>query len=174
MGNGDPLTCFGVYLFDDGIVIEFRARLLERDVSLWGLCYLYDCNIDKPRYKSMRTIKYAIYGFVSWIGMGFSNSNNQSRLPFRLACVVWSLFALVMVNLYSSTLTAHITARKMSTPPTGSLQVVEEGVLSYIALNDSYSREFLLVSWKTGLPYCLMLYSFNHKYYFVWLTNWRE
>jgi hypothetical protein len=50
-----------------------------------------------------------------------------------------------MVNVYSGTLTAHITNRKMSVPPNSSFQVMEQGILSYIAIDDGFGRELILV-----------------------------
>jgi hypothetical protein len=50
-----------------------------------------------------------------------------------------------MVNVYSGTLTAHIMARKMSVPPGDSIEVMEKGVLAYLAFDDGFAREFILV-----------------------------
>jgi len=75
----------------------------------------------------------------------FWQSYGQSKLYFRLTAGAWCLFALVMVNVYSGTLTAHITARKMSVPPGGSIEVMEQGVLSYLVLADGLGREMILV-----------------------------
>jgi hypothetical protein len=78
-------------------------------------------------------------------GSIFWQPNHQSRISFRLTAGVWCLFALVMVNVYSGTLTAHIMARKMSVPPGDSIEVMEKGVLAYLALDDGLGREFILV-----------------------------
>jgi hypothetical protein len=78
-------------------------------------------------------------------GSVFLQPNHQSKLSFRLVAGVWCLFALVMVNVYSGTLTAHITDRKMSIPPGDSFEVMEKGVLAYLAFDDGLGREFILV-----------------------------
>lgn len=72
---------------------------------------------------------------------------NRFRLPFRLTNAVWCLFALVMVNLYSSTLTSHITLRKMNSPPSDSIQVIDDGIFDYLVIGDGYGRELIMV-WK--------------------------
>lgn len=56
--------------------------------------------------------------------------------------------AVIIVNLYSSTLISHITARKMSEPPKGSIQVMDEGIFSYLVYDSGMGRELLLVGWK--------------------------
>lgn len=33
----------------------------------------------------------------------------------------------------------------MSTPPAGSIEVMEEGILSYLVIDDSFGRELILV-----------------------------
>jgi hypothetical protein len=58
---------------------------------------------------------------------------------------VWCLFALVMVNVYSGTLTAHITARKMSVPPENSTEVMEQEILPYLVVTDGLGRDLILV-----------------------------
>jgi hypothetical protein len=78
-------------------------------------------------------------------GSVFWQPNQQSRISFRLTAGVWCLFALVMVNVYSSTLTAHITARKTSIPPVDPIEVMEQGVLAYLAVADGFGRELILV-----------------------------
>jgi hypothetical protein len=75
----------------------------------------------------------------------FWQPNHQSRISFRLTAGAWCLFALVMVNVYSGTLTAHITNRKMSIPPEDSFEVMEQGVLSYLVVADGLGREMILV-----------------------------
>ena len=75
----------------------------------------------------------------------FWRPNEQSRLSFRLTAGVWCLFAFVMVNVYCGTLTAHITNRKMSVPPKDAIEVMEQGVLSYVVLDDGFGPEFILV-----------------------------
>ncbi len=50
-----------------------------------------------------------------------------------------------MVNVYSGTLTAHITNRKMSVPPKDPIEALEQGVLSHIVLDDGFGRELILV-----------------------------
>ncbi|XP_057368403.1 glutamate receptor ionotropic, kainate glr-3-like [Daphnia carinata] len=72
------------------------------------------------------------------------------KLPFRLTASVWCLFALVMVNVYSSTLTAHLTARKMSTPPKDAFEIIEKGILAYLIIDDGLGRELILGA--TGGP----------------------
>ncbi|XP_046461642.1 glutamate receptor ionotropic, kainate glr-3-like [Daphnia pulex] len=96
--------------------------------------------------KSFRIGDYFLYTTAVLINQGsvFWQPNHQSRISFRLAAGVWCLFALVMVNVYSGTLTAHITARKMSIPPRHSMIVMEQGVLSYLAFDDGFAREFIL------------------------------
>ncbi|KAI9558699.1 hypothetical protein GHT06_015488 [Daphnia sinensis] len=74
-----------------------------------------------------------------------NQSNRLAKLPFRLAASVWCLFALVMVNVYSGTLTAHLTTRKMSTPPKDSIEVIEKGILTYLILDDGLGREVILL-----------------------------
>lgn len=57
--------------------------------------------------------------------------------------------AVIIVNLYSSTLTSHITARKMTEPPKDSIQVMDEGILSYLVFDSGIGRELLMVlGWK--------------------------
>ncbi|KAI9556321.1 hypothetical protein GHT06_018895 [Daphnia sinensis] len=107
-------------------------------------------NEDRPFwYKRLifsRIGNYVFYTVAILTNQGpvFALRKFQSKLPFRLTAGVWCLFACVMVNVYSSTLTSHITARKMSTPPTGGIQVMEEGVLSYLVIDDSFGREIIL------------------------------
>jgi hypothetical protein len=79
-------------------------------------------------------------------GSVFWQPNHQSRISFRLAAGVWCLFGLVMVNVYSGTLTAHITARKMSVPPGDSIEVMEQGILPYLVVTDGLGREIILVT----------------------------
>jgi hypothetical protein len=55
------------------------------------------------------------------------------------------MFALVMVDVYSGTLTAHITARKTSIPPVDPIEVMEQEVLAYLAVTDGLGRELILV-----------------------------
>ncbi|XP_046651118.1 glutamate receptor ionotropic, kainate glr-3-like [Daphnia pulicaria] len=94
---------------------------------------------------------YVLYTIAILTNQGsvFWQPNHQSRISFRLAAGVWCLFALVMVNVYNGTLTAHITARKMSIPPGDSIEVMEKGVLAYIAFDDGLGRE-LILSATTG------------------------
>jgi hypothetical protein len=78
-------------------------------------------------------------------GSVFWQPNQQSRISFRLTAGVWCLFALVMVNVYSGTLTAHITARKMSVPPENSTEVMEQEILPYLVVTDGLGRDLILV-----------------------------
>ncbi len=80
-------------------------------------------------------------------GQGFSRPN-LARLPFRLICTVWCLLALVMVNLYSGTLTAHITMRKMSTPPKDTIEVIKHGMI-YLLANTGIGFEMIMVNYNT-------------------------
>ncbi|EFX79426.1 hypothetical protein DAPPUDRAFT_244962 [Daphnia pulex] len=96
--------------------------------------------------RSLNMGDYVLYTAAILTNQGpvFWQPNYQSRISFRLTAGVWCLFALVMVNVYSSTLTAHITARKMSIPPRDSMVVMDQGVLAYLALDDGFGREFIL------------------------------
>ncbi|XP_032783951.2 uncharacterized protein LOC116921725 [Daphnia magna] len=49
-----------------------------------------------------------------------------------------------MVNVYSGTLTAHLTARKMSTPPKDAFEIIEKGILAYLIIDDGIGRELIL------------------------------
>jgi len=64
-----------------------------------------------------------------------------------------------MVNVYSGTLTAHITNRKMSIPPNGPIDTIEQGAYNFIAIDDGFGREMLLVSSPS-----ILFYSFNNNY----------
>ncbi|XP_046461653.1 glutamate receptor ionotropic, kainate glr-3-like [Daphnia pulex] len=98
--------------------------------------------------KSLNIGDYVLYTTAILINQGpvFWQSYGQSKLSFRLAAGVWCLFALVMVNVYSGTLTAHITARKMSVPPGDSIEVMEQGILPYLVVTDGLGREIILVT----------------------------
>ena len=72
--------------------------------------------------------------------------NYQYCLPFRLAAAGFCLLAVVIVNLYSSILTSYITTRKMNPLPNGTIQVVEEGLLDYLMLNQGLGRDMILVN----------------------------
>ncbi|EFX79425.1 hypothetical protein DAPPUDRAFT_244963 [Daphnia pulex] len=117
---------------------------------------------DRNTTKSFGIGDYVLYTTAILTNQGsvFWQPNQQSRLSFRLTAGVWCLFALVMVNVYSSTLTAHITARKMSIPPEGSIQVMEKGVLAYLVVADGFGRE-LILSATTG-PLKKMGDTFRH------------
>ena len=69
----------------------------------------------------------------------------RSRLPLQLVCASWCIMALIIVNLYSTTLMAHITARKMMDPPKGAIQLMEEGIFSYLVFANGIGREVILV-----------------------------
>ncbi len=69
----------------------------------------------------------------------------SSRLPFRLVSASWCIFAVVMNNLYSGTLTSHITTRKMNVPPKNTIEVMNEGILAYVVLEDSIGSELIMV-----------------------------
>jgi hypothetical protein len=101
-------------------------------------------------------------------GSVFWQPNHQSRISFRLAAGVWCLFALVMVNVYNGTLTAHITARKMSIPPGDSIEVMEKGVLAYIAFDDGLGRELILVLQLFSLHWFLQ---FSLISIFIWVQS---
>lgn len=70
---------------------------------------------------------------------------NRYRLPFRLTNAAWCLFAVVMVNLYSSTLTSYITVRKMNPPPSSGIQVINDGIFDFLLPRDGYGRELIMV-----------------------------
>uniref|UniRef100_A0A0N8ERA1 Uncharacterized protein n=1 Tax=Daphnia magna TaxID=35525 RepID=A0A0N8ERA1_9CRUS len=79
------------------------------------------------------------------VGEVFTLPNHLAKLPFRLTASAWCLLALVMVNVYSGTLTAHLTARKMSTPPKDAFEIIEKGILAYLIIDDGIGRELILV-----------------------------
>lgn len=85
-------------------------------------------------------------------GESFGQRDFQHRQSYRLAGAGFCLFAVVMVNLYSSTLTSHITTRKMNPVPDSSIQIVEEGLLDYLMLNQGLGREMILVSSSSRQP----------------------
>ncbi|EFX79424.1 hypothetical protein DAPPUDRAFT_244965 [Daphnia pulex] len=105
----------------------------------------------EPITRSLNIGDYILYATAILTNQGsvFWQPNHQSRISFRLTAGVWCLFALVMVNVYSSTLTAHITARKTSIPPVDPIEVMEQGVLAYLAVADGFGRE-LILSATTG------------------------
>ncbi|XP_059352333.1 glutamate receptor ionotropic, kainate glr-3-like [Daphnia carinata] len=119
---------------------------------LAAICFAASSPSNDDRFFSYKRLMFSRIGnYVFYTvailtnqGSVFAFLKFQSKLPFRLTAGVWCLFAFVMVNVYCSTLTSHITARKMSTPPDGSIQVVEEGVLSYLVIDDSFGRELIL------------------------------
>lgn len=78
-------------------------------------------------------------------GESFGRRSHSKKLSYRLAGAGFCLFAVVMVNLYSSTLTSFITTRKMNLVPTSSIQVVEDGEIDYLMVNQGLGPEMILV-----------------------------
>ena len=85
-------------------------------------------------------------------GESFGRRSHSKRLSYRLAGAGFCLFAVVMVNLYSSTLTSFITTRKMNSVPTSSIQVVEDGEIDYLMVNQGLGPEMILV-FSINLPF---------------------
>lgn len=89
---------------------------------------------------------FSLYIFLIYLkGLIFPKLYNRYSLPFRLTNAAWCLFAVVMVNLYSSTLTSYITIRKTNIPPKNSFEVIEQGNLDYLLLDSGIGRELVLV-----------------------------
>ena len=122
-----------------------KRSLSIGDYVLYTIAILTNQGMHAPLYVSQLIFPQQFKIVCEKKGPVFWQPKQQSRLSFRLTAGVWCLFAFVMVNVYSSTLTAHITNRKMSVPPEDSIQVMEQGILPYLVLDNGLGRDMILV-----------------------------
>ena len=100
---------------------------------------------DVPIVWTVMICFYLLTAYTWTTGNALTIPRYRFRLSFRISCTVWCLFAVVIVNLYSGTLTSYIMARKMIVPPRDSFEVAEGGLLNYLMVDDGIGREIVMV-----------------------------
>ena len=66
-------------------------------------------------------------------------------LALRLVMASWLILALVAMNVYGSILVSRMTARKPDAAPQTSMEIIDEGRLSYLLLGAGIGREIVMV-----------------------------